>query len=168
MPITSACWILVAGPTGAGKTTAARAIAARFGGVVFSIDEWMNNLFWIDCPQKNDLPWALDRIARCEAQIAAVAAQLAATGVSAVLDLGFTQREHRQAWLARAKAAAVSVELEVLDLPTDERWKRVRDRNRGESATHSFEVTREMFDMMEQRWEAPDAVESASFETSAR
>lgn len=141
----------------------AREIAARDGGVVFSIDEWMNNLFWMDLPAKNDMRWALDRIARCEAQITAMAVQLAATGVSAVLDLGFTQREHRLAWLERAKAAGVSAQLEVVEVPAEVRWARVQERNRGASATFSFEVTREMFDMMEARWEMPDATELAAF-----
>ena len=41
---------LVFGPQGAGKTTHARALAARIGGVRFSIDEWMAQLFAPDWP----------------------------------------------------------------------------------------------------------------------
>jgi predicted kinase len=167
MPKSNACWILFAGPTGSGKTTAARELASNNGGVVFSIDQWMNNLFWMDLPAKDDLPWALDRIARCETQIAAMAEELAATGVSAILDLGFTQRAQRLNWLDRAKAAGVKAELRTVDAPAGERWQRVEERNRGESATHAFEVTRDMFDGMEQRWEAPDAEERAAFAASA-
>ena len=59
-------WHLVAGSTGAGKSTAAREIAERVGGVRFSIDAWMNALYWMDCPEKNDFPWALEREGRCE------------------------------------------------------------------------------------------------------
>jgi predicted kinase len=40
-------WHLVAGSTGAGKSTAAREIAERVGGVRFSMDEWMNALYWM-------------------------------------------------------------------------------------------------------------------------
>ncbi len=39
---------LIAGSTGAGKTTYARALAEQVGGVRFSIDEWMTALFWMD------------------------------------------------------------------------------------------------------------------------
>ena len=150
---------MVAGSTGAGKSTFARELAARVGGVRFSIDEWMTRLFWMDSPEKKDFAWAMERIARCEEQIAAEALQLAAVGVDAVLDLGFTLREHREAWAERARAAGIGLELHVLDVPAEVRWERVCERNRGESTTYSFAVTREMFEFMEARWEIPDETE---------
>ena len=162
----SACWHLLAGSTGAGKSTMARDLAQRMSAVRFSIDEWMSALYWMDCPLKNDLPWALDRIERCEAQMEAAAVQLAQIGVDAVFDLGFTQVAQRMAWLDRAKRAGVRCELHVLDVPQEIRWLRVRKRNRDESETFSFEVTREMFDFMEQRWELPDEEELAKFSAS--
>jgi predicted kinase len=156
-------WYLVAGSTGAGKSTAAREIAERMSGVRFSIDEWMNALYWMDCPEKNDMPWALERVARCEAQIAAVAGALAQAGVSSVLDLGFTQRAQRMAWLERARVAGVECVLHVLEVDAEVRWARVCERNQGESATYSFAVTRGMFDAMEKRWELPRVEELQMF-----
>ena len=156
-------WHVVAGSTGAGKSTFARELAERVGGVRFSIDEWMNALYWMDCPQKNDLPWALERVARCEAQMETVARGLAEVGVDAVLDLGFTQRSQRMEWLRRAQAAGVECVLHVLDVDADVRWERVCERNRGESKTFTFEVTREMFEFMEARWELPSEEERAAF-----
>jgi predicted kinase len=162
-----AIWHLIAGSTGAGKSTAARVLVQRTGGVRFAIDEWMNALYWMDCPEKNDLPWALERVARCEAQIAAVARQLAEAGVDAVLDLGFTQRAQRMQWLERARAAGIACALHVLDVPAEVRWARVCERNEGASATFTFAVTREMFDAMEQRWDLPEAEERAQFDSVA-
>jgi predicted kinase len=164
--LVSARWHLIAGPTGAGKTTFSRELAQRVSGVRFSIDEWMTALYWMDCPEKDDLPWALERIARCETQIEAVARQLASVGLDAVLDLGFTVREQRATWLERARAAGLACELHVLDVPAQGRWERVSDRNQGATATYSFAVTREMFDFMEARWELPGAEERALFEDS--
>jgi len=158
-------WHIVAGSTGAGKSTFARELAERVGGVRFSIDEWMTALYWMDSPEKNDLPWAMERIARCEEQIAVVAISLAAVDVDVVLDLGFTLREHRASWLKRAQAAGITVELHVLDVPAEVRWQRVCERNRG-GDTFSFEVTRPMFDFMEARWELPSAEELATFASS--
>ena len=158
-------WHIITGSTGAGKSTFARELAQRVSGVRFSIDEWMTTLYWMDSPEKNDFPWAMERIARCEQQIAAVAISLAAVGVDAVLDLGFTLREHRERWLNRAQAAGIAVELHLLDIPAETRWQRVCDRNRG-GETFSFEVTREMFDFMEARWELPSTEERATFAAS--
>ena len=158
-----AMWHLVAGSTGAGKTTAAREIAARVGGVRFSIDEWMTALYWMDCPEKNDFAWALERVGRCEAQIEAVARELARVGVDAVLDLGFTTRAQRREWLEMARLAGVECELHVLEVDAEVRWERVLERNRGESGTYAFVVTREMFCFMEERWEAPSAEERGEF-----
>jgi predicted kinase len=156
-------WYLLAGSTGAGKSTFARELVQRTGGVRFSIDEWMSNLFWMDCPEKNDLAFALDRMARCEEQIAAVARQLSGAGVDAILDLGFTQRSQREVWLQRALNAGIAIDLHVLNLPAEVRWQRVCERNAGSSETFSFAVTREMFDFMEARWEQPNATELAAF-----
>jgi len=50
----SARWHVVAGSTGAGKSTFARELASRVGGVRFSIDEWMTRLYWMDSPEKKD------------------------------------------------------------------------------------------------------------------
>jgi len=156
-------WHLVAGATGAGKTTFARELAERVGGVRFSIDEWMSNLYWMDSPEKKDFAWAMERIGRCEAQMAATAEALARVGVDSVLDLGFTLREHRKKWMELARAAGIECELHVLEIAAATRWERVQERNREASETYSFEVTREMFEFMEQRWEMPDAVERAAF-----
>jgi predicted kinase len=156
-------WYVMAGPTGAGKTTLARELAERVGGVRFSIDEWMRGLYWMDCPEKNDLAWALERVARSEAQIAAVAGALAERGVGVVLDLGFTTREQRRAWLERARAAGVACELHVLEVEKEVRWERVCERNLGVGETFSFAVTREMFEAMEGMWEVVGVEEMGEF-----
>jgi predicted kinase len=163
----AARWYLVVGATGVGKTTVARELALRVGGVRFSIDEWMSALYWMDCPEKDDFPWAIERVRRCEAQMASMAVDLAQVGVSAVLDMGGTQRSQRGEWLGRARAAGVKCELVVVDVPVEERWKRVVERNAGASATFRFVVTREMFDAMEAMWEMPGAKELAVFDGAA-
>jgi len=127
----------------------------------------MSRLYWMDSPEKKDFAWAIERINRCEEQIAEVALQLSGMGVDSVLDLGFTLREHRETWRARAKAAAIPAELHVLDLPAELRWRRVIERNTGTSVSYSFEVTREIFDFMEARWELPDSAECEDYSLSA-
>ena len=60
---------LVAGSTGAGKTTYAFALAAREGALRLSIDEWMTTLFGPDQPTPLRFEWMMERVDRCEQQM---------------------------------------------------------------------------------------------------
>jgi predicted kinase len=155
---------LVCGSTGAGKTTYARELAARIGGVRFSIDEWMSALFWMDSPTPIEAGWSLARVERCCNQIWSTASGVAALGIPCVLDLGFTRAESRERIYALANAQALSVQLHLLDVPAGERWRRVQARNaqQGSARQLPFAVSREMFEFVETLWEPPDPGEMAA------
>ena len=123
----------------------------------------MHRLFWPDLPEKNDFPWAMERVERCEAQVAAVAVQLSLRGMSSVVDFGFATRAQRESWVRRAKAAGPSVELHALESPPEVRWGRVQARNDAEEGTFVFPVTRAMFDDMERLWEPLDEHEAVPY-----
>jgi predicted kinase len=152
---------LICGSTGAGKTTCAIGLSERVGAVRFSIDEWMSALYWMDTPRPLVPAWSLERVARCNAQIWATAAQIAAHGVPCVLDLGFSTARSRADIVNLAEAAGFRVQLHFVDVPPDERWRRVQARNAQKGVTHQlpFEVTREMFDFVETMFEPPSAEE---------
>jgi predicted kinase len=151
--------ILVVGCTGAGKSTYARALADRLGALRFSIDEWMVALFWADSPQPIEFAWTIERVGRCEAQIFAMARQAAARGLPVVLDLGFTTVAHRDKFRALGGDAGLGVAVHFLDVPADERWRRVEQRNAEQGETFSLKVDRAMFDFMEGMWEPPSPSE---------
>jgi len=151
--------ILVVGCTGAGKTTYARKLVDESGGVRFSIDEWMTTLFWADSPQPLQFDWTMGRIGRCEAMIFATVRQLAARGVPAVLDLGFSRREHRDKFRTLCAEAGLTSAVHFIDVPADERWYRVNRRNKEQGETYAMQVDRAMFDFMEGLWEPPDQAE---------
>ncbi len=146
---------LIVGSTGAGKTTYARRLADELGGVRFSIDEWMMTLFWADSPQPIEFQWTIERVRRCEAQIMAAARQIIARGVPAILDLGFTTKEHRDTFRAFAAEVDLSVAVHFIDVPADERWFRVNRRNKERGETYAMQVDRQMFDFMDAMWEPP-------------
>ena len=75
----------------------------------------MNNLFWADCPAKNDLPWAMERVNRCETEVAETTGQLAIVDLASVIDFGLTTRAKREGWLVRAQAARVGLALHLLE-----------------------------------------------------
>jgi predicted kinase len=150
---------IVCGPTGAGKTTAALALAEHLKAVRFSIDEWMAVLFWKDSPAPVEYLWTVERINRCEALIWSMAKQVLARGLPVVLDLGFTRAQHRSRFVALAHDAGYRCVLHVAEAPAEERWRRVQARNAKKGATYQLQVTREMFEFMEKMWEPPSADE---------
>jgi predicted kinase len=152
---------LIAGSTGAGKTTYAMALAERTAGLRFSIDEWMTGLFGPDAPQPMDPGWMWERVARCEVQILDVARAAAASGIPVILDLGFQQAAKRRTVADELAQAGFEVVLHWLDVDTQERWRRVSARNEQPGATYRLTVTRQMFDYIEAFWEPPTDEEMA-------
>ncbi|MEY3657668.1 MAG: hypothetical protein RLZZ561_2159 [Pseudomonadota bacterium] len=150
---------LVTGATGAGKTHYSIALAEQRGGVRFSIDDWMTRLFWMDSPQPIEFDWTIERIARCEAQIRALVEVLAGQGIAAILDLGFTKADHRCEFAAFANTIGTSAILHWVDVPAEQRWERVVQRNSMRGPTYAMNVDRAMFDFMEGEWEPPSAAE---------
>jgi predicted kinase len=145
----------ICGPTGAGKTTYAIALAERAKAVRFTIDEWMANLFIADRPPTANLQWALERTARCEAQMWSIADPLIARGVDVVFDLGVSRREHRDQFRARASQTPASIKMHYLDVPRETRRARIHARNAQQTGTFAFVVNDPMFDWMEQWFELP-------------
>jgi predicted kinase len=156
---------LICGSTGAGKTTYSWQLAERIGAVRFSIDEWMTTLFWMDSPQPLQPAWSMERVNRCFSQIWLTASQVGARGVPCVLDLGLSQADSRAKIYKGAREAGLPVQLHFLDVPAEERWRRVQKRNaeRGDAYQLSFDVTREMFDFVETLWEPPTAAEMLAY-----
>jgi len=146
---------LVCGSTGAGKTTYARRLAQDLQGVRFSIDEWMTRLFWMDSPQPLNADWSLERVERCLGQIWTTTASVAEHGVPCVLDVGLARAAMRMRFIRLAAQAGLSIRLHFLDVPLEERWRRVEARNadRANADRLPFTITREMFDFVETLWE---------------
>ncbi len=151
--------LIVTGATGAGKTTYARDLAKRLGGIRFSIDDWMTTLFWMDSPQPIAFEWTMARIARCEGQILEQVAALSALGIPSILDLGFTRIDHRTRFADAARTMGATAALHWINVPTEERWRRVEQRNAEKGETFAMAVDRAMFDFMEGQWQPPSDAE---------
>ncbi len=152
--------ILITGLTGAGKTTYCRNYANTKNAKSYSIDNWMRSLFWQDMPNNPDMQWFVDnqdwyleRVARCEELIKKEIVELSQANIDVLLDLGFTSSEHRRTYIDLANSFDVSVELHHLDVDSETRWKRVQKRNELKSDTYAMEVTRDMFDYIENIFE---------------
>lgn len=150
---------MICGSTGAGKTTFARKLAQKHQAVLFSIDEWMENLYGVERNESTELNWMLERIARCEKQIWQVCLQLLLQGRPVILDLGLSKKDHREKFYQLAKKINVDVTLYFIDIDEETRWQRVQQRNLERGETFSLEVTRDMFDFMESWFEQPEDFE---------
>lgn len=148
---------LICGATGAGKTTYALKLSGELGAVRFSIDEWMSTLFWMDSPWPLEPAWSIERVERCSAMIWRTALEICKQGAPVVLDIGLGQAAARSKYVALASEGGLSVRLYSMELPAEERWRRVQARNSSKGETHHlpFKVTREMFDFVETMWEPP-------------
>ncbi len=64
-----------------------------------------------------------------------------------------------------ARDAGFSVQLHFIDVPAVERWRRVEGRNTQKGPTYQlgFDVSREMFDFVEQMWEPPTDAEMLAY-----
>jgi predicted kinase len=115
----------------------------------------MVNLFLADRPEPLSLAWAVERTARCEAQMWAVADQLIARGVDVVFDAGLSKREHRDRFRQRAAQVGAEYKLHFLDVDVQTRRSRVQRRNAERQGTMALQVTDAMFDWMERWFETP-------------
>jgi predicted kinase len=117
----------------------------------------------MDSPQPLDPTWSMERVERCLTQIWSIASQVAQRGVPCVLDVGLSQESSRARFVTLASGLGLSVQLHFVDVPPEERWRRVEARNarRGDNDHLPFDVTREMFDFVETLWEPPTDEELA-------
>lgn len=151
--------ILVCGATGAGKTTYSIDLSRNISALRFSIDPWMQTLF-ADDMKSLDYSWMIERVHRCYQQIWDVCEKMFAIDGNVVLDLGFTEKSQRDLFSDRARALGISAEVHYLAVPTSVRRARVTNRNsEKDPAVYAFDVTDEMFDFMEPRFEPPDDAE---------
>jgi predicted kinase len=154
----------VCGPVGAGKSTYSHNLAKELNGIVFSVDDWMTELFMADIPSdagiKNMNPaWFAERVDRCEAMIWRLSLQVLSVGRVAILDMGFIRKARRDKASERAIAEGITSHLHYVTADIDVRRERVQARNAERGQTYAFGVTPEMFAFAEQMFEPLDESE---------
>lgn len=152
---------IVFGPQGAGKTSVAQNLSNLHNATVFSIDEWMSTMYLPDMPQPMDLGWIMARVGRCQQRIWATASEIVRHGGSAILDLGMQTLNDRTSARSLLQTHQLPASWHLVTAPAAIRRERVAKRNAEKGATFFFEVTPQMFDFMEGRFEEPTDQELA-------
>jgi predicted kinase len=147
--------VLISGLPGAGKTSLARELETSIPAIRLCGDEWMIDL-------GIDLHDELAR-ARVEVRFWKLAQQLLALGLSVILESGFWLRSDRDEKRVGARALGVRVELHYLNVPLDERWRRVSTRNAG-SGWNGSPITREQLATWDRFFEVPTPAELELFD----
>lgn len=154
---------LICGLPGAGKTTYAEQLRNEINGVRFSIDEWNDQLFYMDRDPGSDFHWFYERVQRSGLQMRETAVQVIATGAPVIFDCGLPNRRERNIFFDWATDYGFSTSLHFLDCDEETRWMRVQSRNTEKGGTYRLDVTREMFDFMQSVWEKPNAQEMGQY-----
>ena len=147
---------LICGNTASGKSTYSMELAKKYKAIPFSIDPWMQTLYGDNyIPQEHNFEWLIERTERCKIQMRQIAESLISQGISAILDFGFGDMESRKYYREWALSQGAEVSLHFLDVPVEERRKRVHKRNEEKGLTFAFEVSDEMFDYVEATFVPP-------------
>jgi predicted kinase len=131
-----------------GKTTFAKELESRTGGIRISLDEWMTEL--TGDPVHLDQPF----VERIYAQMMRLWPQLAARGLDVILDFGFWRRRYRDE--ARAKAVAIGASVRLYRIWCSDDVARARCRERNKRLGASYHVSDEGFEEMRSRFEPLD------------
>jgi predicted kinase len=129
-------------------------LARRENAVAFVLDEWGGRLFGPDLHGSIEFVWMMERLGRCNAPEAVLAA-----GTSVVLDIGAMRRADRERIRQMAGVKRLSLQWHFVDAPQEVRRSRVVGRNAAKGETFVMEVTPEMFEMLEAIYEPPAPAE---------
>jgi predicted kinase len=150
--------ILLCGLPGAGKTTLARRLAEDVPAIRLGADEWMARL-GVDLHDEE----TRERLERLFWQLAQ---DLLRLGTSVILEFGLWVRAERDEKRLAARALGVGVELYYLDVPIEELWRRIAQRN-VERTFGSVPITREQFGGYLPFFDAPQRAELDLFDQPA-
>jgi predicted kinase len=147
------CLIIVCALPGSGKTTTANEVASQRGGVRLSPDEWMTALV-VNL-------WDSELRARIEALQWSIGQDLLRVGATVIVEWGTWSREERDALRIPASELGASTELIYLDVPADELWRRIQERDREDPPIERSDV-----DAWFHVFQAPDASEMRHYSPS--
>ncbi len=152
---------LMCGMAGAGKTTLAKQIEAETSAIRLSPDEWIGSLL-ADHGDRKENERLRDIV---EAMQWDLAQRLLPAGLDVILENGFWGKGERESYRDTARKLGAKVQLHYLDVPDDELWRRIDERNMGLPAG-TFTVTEEELREWLTWFQKPDSEELETYDTA--
>lgn len=141
---------LICGLAGAGKTTLAKRLEHQIPALRLTPDEWMARIVGDG--------YNVEKRAVVETMQWEIAARALTLGIDVILENGFWTRRDRNDFRARAAAVGANTKLHFLDVPRDELWRRLAQRN-AELPPDTFHIEEAQLDEWLTWFEPPTADE---------
>ena len=132
----------------AGKSTFSKKLEQEKKAVRFNNDEWMVALFGTNPPEQG----FTDNYKAIDGLQWQLASRLLGVGVDVIFDNGSWARSARDDIRARAAQLGVAVQFYMLDLPKEQLWQRLEQRNAALPPGNLL-IDRNAFDVLWQRYE---------------
>lgn len=134
-----------------GKTTFAKELERRTGGVRISLDEWLIALTGDTVRLEQEL------VERLQAQMEELWPEFVTLGIDVILDFGFWRRQDRDQVRKKAEDIGAATRLYWIHCPDQVARERCRQRNAAQGG--EYHVSDEGFDEMRSRFEPLDSEE---------
>lgn len=158
---------LMVGLPCSGKTTRAKELEKEYNALLLSTDKWHIKLFGNDTHLKNHKEH--DRLHNIvEEMLWEIARRVLALGLDVILDFGFWGKAERIYFRNKAKELGVNFKIHFMDVPMDELYKRLADRNKN-LPEGSFLIPKENMDRYIKQFEPvePDELSENTDDTLA-
>jgi predicted kinase len=141
---------LICGLPGSGKTTLALRLEQELPALRLTPDEWMARI--VGDGHNEAARAAVEAV---QEDLAHRAMDL---GLDVILENGFWSKEERNAYRQRAASNGNAVKVHFLDVPLEELWRRVEERN-ASMPPDTFHITRQQLESWWNVFERPTAAE---------